>query len=363
MSSAERSADSNRPPLQVAIGMHRDGVDDWESAVHFAQAAERLGVYSIWSAEAWGHDGITPLAYMAAHTKTIKLGTGIIQGGTRTPALIGMTAMSLQSMTGGRFLLGLGTSGPQVVEGWHGVPFRGAVSRLREIAEIVRMVCHGERVVYEGRHYQLPLPGGEGKAIRSGSPPVPPPPIYFASLGPNSLRICGQIADGWLGTSFIPETADVFLDDIRAGAESADRSLADLDLEAAASIVFTDDPEEAAARHARGIAFTLGAMGSAKTNFYNDAFCRQGWADAAKEVQRLWIAGDRELARERVPVELAYKVNMIGNDAQVLERLRVYRDAGINTIRAGLEGATTRDRIANLERFMHLIGEVNTEAA
>ncbi len=353
------TAPAKRPPIRVAVGLHRDGVDDWDSAVRYAQEAEQLGVYSIWSAEAWGHDGITPLAYLAGKTETIKLGTGIIQGGTRTPALIGMTAMSLQSMSGGRLMLGLGTSGPQVVEGWHGIPFSGAVSRLRETAEIVRMVCNGERLVYEGRHYTLPLPGGEGKAIRTGSPPVEPPPIYLASLGPRSLEVCGEIADGWLGTSFIPETADVFFDDIRTGAERAGRSLDELDLEAAASVVFTDDPETEAAKHARGIAFTLGAMGSAKTNFYNDAFCRQGWADAAKEVQRLWVSGERDLARERVPVELAHKVNLIGNDEQVAERLSVYRDAGVNTLRAGLAGDTVRDRIANLERFMRIVDEVN----
>ena len=351
-----------RAPLKVAIGFHRDGVNDWDSAVRFAQAAERLGVDSIWSAEAWGHDGITPLAYLAGKTETIKLGTGIIQGGTRTPALVGMTAMSLQSMTGGRFMLGLGTSGPQVVEGWHGVPFAGAVSRMRETTEIVRMICNGERVVYEGQHYTLPLPGGQGKALRSGSPPVAPPPVYFASLGPNSLRICGAVADGWLGTSFIPETADVFFDDIRAGAESVGRNFDDIDLEAAAGVEFTDDVEAAAARHARGIAFTLGAMGSATTNFYNDAFCRQGWADAAKEVQRLWIEGDRELARERVPVELAHKVNLLGNEVEILDRLRVYRDAGVNTLRAGIAGDSVHERIENLERFMGIVNELNAES-
>ena len=348
--------------LRIAVGLHRDGVDNWDSAVRYAQAAERLGVYSIWSAEAWGHDGISPLAYLAGKTDTIKLGTGIIQGGTRTPALVGMTAMSLQSMSGGRFMLGLGTSGPQVVEGWHGVPFAGAVSRLKETADIVRLVCNGERLVYAGRHYTLPLPGGEGKAIRSGSPPIQPPPVYFASLGPRSLELCGEVADGWLGTSFIPETADVFLDDIRRGAERAGRSLDAIDLEAAAGVVFSDDPERDAARHARGIAFTLGAMGSATTNFYNDAFCRQGWDDAAKEVQRLWISGERDLARQRVPVELALKVNLIGNDIEIKERLRVYRDAGVNTLRAGVEGETVNDRIHNLERLMRLVEELNAES-
>ena len=183
--------------------------------------------------------------------------------------LFGMTAMSLQSMSGGCFRLGLGTSGPQVVEGWHGVPFAGAVSRLVETAQIVRKVCNGERLVHEGRHYTLPLPGGEGKAIRSGSPPCQPPPIYLASLGPRSLELCGEVADGWLGTSFIPEIADIFFDDI--------------DLEVAAGVVFADDVERTTKQHARGITFTLGAMGSAKTSFYNDAFCRQGWPTPPKK--------------------------------------------------------------------------------
>ena len=347
--------------MKVAIGLHRDHIDDWDSAALYAQEAEKLGVDCIWSAEAWGYDGITPLAWLAAKTETIALGTGIIQGGTRTPALVGMTAMSLQSMSGGRFRLGLGTSGPQVVEGWHGVSFAGAVSRLAETAQIVRKVCNGERLVHDGRHYTLPLPGGEGKAIRSGSPPCQPPPIYLASLGPRSLELCGEIADGWLGTSFIPETADIFFDDIRAGAERAGRSLDDIDLEVAAGVVFTDDIERTAKEHARGIAFTLGAMGSAKTNFYNDAFCRQGWADAAKEVQRLWIQGDRDTARDRVPVELALKINCIGNEQDITDRLRIYRDAGVNTLRAGIEGDTVRDRLQNLERLMHLITQLNTE--
>ena len=163
-----------------------------------------------------------------------------------------------------------------------------------------------------------------------------------------------------LGTRFIPETADIFFDDIRAGAERAGRSIDDIDLEVAAGVVFADDVERAAKQHARGITFTLGARGSAKTNFYNDAFCRQGWADAAKEVQRLWIEGDRDTAR--VPVELALKVNCIGNEQDIKDRLRIYRDAGVNTLRAGIEGETVRDRLTNLERLIGLIGEVNADA-
>ncbi len=348
--------------MRVSIGLHRDGVNDWSSAVSYAQQAEKLGVHSLWSAEAWGHDGITPLAYLAGHTDSIKLGTGIIQGGTRTPALIAMTAMSLQSMTGGRFMLGLGTSGPQVIEGWHGIPFDRPVGRLKEIIEIVRLACSGAKLEYDGYHHVLPLPGGEGKAIRSGSPAVEPPPMYLASLGPRSLRMTGETADGWLGTSFIPETADVFFDEIRAGAEAAGRDFDTIDLQAGGAIVFTDDPERLAAEHARGIAFTLGAMGSATSNFYNDAFCRQGYADEAKEVQRLWIEGKREEARDRVPIDLAFKINLIGDDTAILERLRVYRNAGVTTIRGGIEGETVGERLDNLQHFMSLVNEISNES-
>jgi F420-dependent oxidoreductase-like protein len=346
--------------MQVSISLPRDGTTDWQTTIAYVQEAERLGVHSVWSAEAWGHDGITPLAFLAAHTRTIKLGSGILQAGTRTPVLIGMTAMGMQSISNGRFLLGFGTSGPQVIEGWHGIPFRGAVSRMRETIEIVRKVVSGERVSYEGKHYRLPLPGGEGKALRTSADGIEHQPIYVASLGPNSLRMTGELADGWLGTSFVPETADTFLNPMRDGAAAAGRDFGSIDIQAGGAVEFTDDVDEAAVRHARGIAFTLGGMGSARTNFYNDAFVRQGWADEAKAVQRLWVEGKRDEARARVPVELALKINLLGTDDMVRDRLRVYRDAGVTTFRAGIEG-TIDDRIAALGRFLPLVEEVTAE--
>jgi alkanesulfonate monooxygenase SsuD/methylene tetrahydromethanopterin reductase-like flavin-dependent oxidoreductase (luciferase family) len=185
--------------MQVSISLPRDGTTDWQSTIAYVQEAERLGVTTVWSAEAWGHDGLTPLAFLAGQTSTIKLGTGILQGGTRTPALLGMTCMGMQSVSNGRFLLGFGTSGPQVIEGWHGIPFAGAVSRIRETIEIVRKVVSGERVTYQGRHYTLPLPGGEGKALRTSAQGLAHQPIYVASLGPKILRMTGELADGGLG--------------------------------------------------------------------------------------------------------------------------------------------------------------------
>ncbi len=160
--------------VSIGFGAPYAGPNAWLETVDFVTEAERLGVDSAWSAEAWGSDAVTPLAYLAARTERIKLGTGIIQTGTRTPALVAMTAATLQNLTGGRFLLGLGTSGPQVIEGWHGVSFDKPLTRLREIVDVVRLALAGEKVVYEGEFYQLPRPGGEGKALRLGLARVPP---------------------------------------------------------------------------------------------------------------------------------------------------------------------------------------------
>ncbi len=347
--------------MRISVSLSANGIDDWQSRIDFAVEAERLGVHSIWSAETWGHDAVTPLAYIASHTSTVRLGTGILQNGARTPANVAMTAMAMSSMTDGRFLLGVGASGPQVVEGWHGVPYARPITRTRELIEIVRMVTRGERVAYEGKVYQLPLPGGEGKALRTSAPLVPDLPIYVASLGPANLRLTGELADGWIASSFIPETASVFTDPLREGAETAGRSLDDLDLQAGGSVEFTDDVEAAAKRHAVGLAFSLGAMGSARHNFYNDAFRRQGWEDDAKAVQRLWLEGKRDEARDLVPLEMALKSNLLGTPEMVRDRLRIYRDAGITTFRAGVRGSNVSEQLEHLGQLMDLVRDVNEE--
>ena len=340
--------------MKIAVNVTSDSAGDWESAASFAMEAERLGAESIWSGESWGFDAITPLAYLSARTEQIGLGTGIVQLGSRSPANLAMTAMSMQSLSGGRFRLGLGTSGPQVMEGWHGVPFSHPISRTREIIEIVRLVTSGERVTYSGDAYKLPLPGGEGRSIRSSAEPVHVP-IYVAALGPRNLELTGELADGWIGGSFIPETAEVFLKHLRTGAERVGRKLSDLDLQIPLSVEFTDDVAEAGKRHARGYGFTFGAMGSLRTNFYKDAFARQGFEEAVNEVQRLWMAREREQARDRVPVELAMKANLIGTSGMVSDRLEVYRDAGITTLRLGLAGADMEEKLGTLGQVMDLV--------
>ena len=340
--------------MKIAVNVTTDSPGDWESAVSFAIEAERLGAESILSGESWGFDAITPLAYLSSRTERIGLGTGIVQLGSRSPANLAMTAMSMQSLSNGRFRLGLGTSGPQVIEGWHGIPFSRPVQRTREIIEIVRMVTSGERVAYDGEVYRLPLPDGEGRSIRSSSEPVHVP-IYVAALGPRNLELTGELADGWVGGSFIPETAEVFLEHIGKGAERSGRTLDDLDLQIPLSVEFTDDVEEAGKRHARGYGFTFGAMGSLRNNFYKNAFARQGFEEDVNEVQRLWMARERDAARDRVPVELAMKANLIGTPEMVAERLRIYRDAGITTLRLGLSGEDTEEKLNTLGLTMDLV--------
>src|SRR6201993_3480774 len=315
--------------------------------LELAREAERVGVDSIWVPEFWAYDAFTPLAAIAARTERVRLATGIAQLGARTPAMLAMSAMSLQNISGGRFILGIGTSGPRVMEGWHGVGFSRPVRRTRETIDIIRMITAGERLTYSGEVYQLPLPGSEGAAIRSraGACFVP---VYVAALGPANLALTGELADGWIGNSFFPESAEVFFGLIGAAARRAGRSLSDLDLVVAVSVEFTDDVEAAGRRHAAGYAFTFGAMGSRGSNFYNKAFARQGFGDDVAEVQRLWAEGDRATAAARVPIEIGLGTNLIGPPDVVRERLRAYRDCGVTTLRVSLVGGGLPDRVADL---------------
>src|SRR5712692_8637036 len=328
--------------------------------VEFVRESERLGADSVWVPEFWGYDALTPLGFLAASTSTIRLATGIVQLGARTPAMLAMSAMSLQALSGGRFVLGVGTSGPQVMEGWHGVSFDRPVRRTRETIEIIRTITSGQRLSYDGAVYILPLPGSDGRPLRSAAPPAQVP-IYVASLGPANLRLTGELADGWIGNSFFPETANVFLDPIREGAAAAARDISTLDLTVAVGVEFTDNVEEAGRRHAEGYAFTFGAMGSPTRNFYNEAFAQQGYEEDVREVQRLWLAGDREAAKLRVPTAIGLGTNLIGTDDLVRGRLRLYRDAGITTLRAGLTGSGIIAQLDQLSHLLDLVHDVNAE--
>ena len=321
----------------------------------FAVEAEKLGVDSAWSAEAWGYDAVSILAYLAAKTERLVLGSGILQISARVPAMTAMTAMALAALSGNRFILGLGASGPQVVEGLHGVPFAKPLSRLRETIDIVRLAFSGEKLRYAGVHHVLPLPGGEGKALHLAQPANPNIPIYLATLTPKALELTGELADGWLGTSFTPEAAEAHLAHLRRGAERAGRTLADLTLCVGCTFAVTDDPEPLFAAQKSRMAFQLGAMGSAKTNFYNDAYRRGGFEDAGVEVRRLWLEGKREEAAHRVPDEMILRTTLIGPESRIRERLRAYRAAGIGVMRIEPLGADDSARLDALGRAVELV--------
>jgi F420-dependent oxidoreductase-like protein len=334
--------------VKVAVGIAGASLQD----VDFVLEAERLGVDSVWIAETWGYDALTPLAFLAARTKRVKLATGIVQLGSRSPALLAMSAMSMQALSGGRFLLGMGTSGPQVMEGWHGVRFDRPVTATRETVEIIRMVTSGERLAHDGRVYPLPLPDTAGRALRSSAEPTSVP-IYIASMGVKNLELTGELADGWLGNCFMPETADAFLEPLKAGAARAGRSLSKLDLVIPVAVEFTEEEEEAARRHAQGYAFTIGAMGTPTQNFYIDAFTRQGFGEEVRLVQKAWLEGRREVAAELVPVDLGRRTNLLGTPAMVLERLQMLRSCGVGTVQAKLAGSGD-ERLATLAMLLDL---------
>ncbi len=324
--------------MQLAIELGALRPDRPRLHADWVRHAEGLGVSMAFSAEAWGSDAVTPLAYLADKTERIRLATGIMQTTARTPSMAAMTALTLHDLTGGRFALGLGASGPQVVEGLHGVPYRTPLTRLRETVEICRMVFAGERVQYTGKVFQLPLPDSEGKTLRVAHAPVDIP-IYLATLGPNALRYTGSAANGWLGTSFSPDHAGAHLDYLREGARAAGRTLGDLDLCVSARVEIGEDVERMIARRRRGVAFNMGGMGSATTNFYNDAFRRAGFEEDARAVQSLWLAGRRDAAATRVPDAMVTEFQALGTREMVAERLRRYRDAGVTTLKLGLDGA------------------------
>jgi F420-dependent oxidoreductase-like protein len=273
-----------------------------------------------------------------------------------------MTALTLATVSGNRFLLGLGVSGPQVVEGLQGLPFADPLGRLREHVEIVKLAFAGEKLVHEGRHHTLPRPGGQGKALRLAQPGNDAIPLYLATLSPRSLRYTGEVAEGWVGTSFVPEAADVLVGPIREGATAAGRSLADLDLQAGGSLAFGDLDALVPAYRA-GLAFPIGAMGSRQQNFYNAAFRRAGYEDACEEVQRLWLDGRRDEAIARVPDALVIQTTLLGDDESVRARVRAYRDAGITTLRLQPEGRSLDERLTTLARGLELVAEVAAEPA
>lgn len=340
---------------------------DWREIVAYVTEAEKLGLDICWVAEAWGSEAPSPLGYLAAKTERVLLGSGIIQLGTRTPMAIARAAITLSQISQGRFLLGLGPSGPQVIEGLHGVPFARPLVRMRETVEIVREAAAGGKVSYSGQEFRIPLPGGEAKPMRLSMRAEHDIPVYLATLSPKMLHLTGEIADGWLGTSFVPEGAkEAYFDHLDQGLAAAGRARADLDVCQGAEVAFADDEEALSAMVAgrkKELAFSLGGMGSATTNFYNNAYSRQGWAEVAAEVRTRWQAGDRDGAAGLVTDDMVLATTLIGTEAMVRRRLRVWRDAGVDTVRFYPAGETLDARLTTLGRAIDLVRDIEDAAA
>jgi F420-dependent oxidoreductase-like protein len=329
---------------------------NWREITEFVCEAEKLGLDICWVAEAWGSDAPSPLGYLAARTEAMLLGSAVIQVGTRSPVMIAQTAMTLAQLSDGRFLLGLGASGPQVIEGLHGVPFAHPLARMRETVQIVRSVFAGEKISFQGSQYRIPLPGGESRPMRVSLPPVPVP-VYLAALSPKMLELTGELADGWLGTSFVPEGAAAYFAPLDAGLSRAGRTRADLDVCQGAEVDFVDSGglAQAVASRKKELAFSLGGMGSAATNFYNDAYSRQGWAETAAQVREHWQAGDRDGAADLITDEMVLATTLIGTEDMVRARLKTWRDTGVDTVRLYPAGETLTARLDNLGRAIDLV--------
>ena len=327
--------------------------------LELVQEAERLGYDSIWTAEAYGSDAVTILAWMAAQTERIRLGSAILQMPGRSAAMTAMTAATLDQLSGGRMLLGIGTSGPQVAEGWHGQRFGRQLQRTREYVDVVRMALRRERLEYSGDTLQLPLPDGPGKALKLTIAPVQERiPVYVAAIGPRNTALTAEIADGWLPTLFSPEHVAEFRPLLEEGFARAGggKSYADFDIAPTVSVSIGDD--RAAARDSMRpyLALYVGGMGSRKQNFYNVLVRRYGFEQAAQEVQDLYLEGRREEAAAALPGELIDAVSLCGPPAAVRERLALFREAGVGTLIVSPMAWSFADRREQLRLVAELAG-------
>ena len=300
--------------------------------------AERLGFDSCWTAEAYGSDALTPLAWWGAATERIKLGTSICQISARTPTAMAMAALTLDHLSGGRFVLGLGASGPQVVEGWYGDDYRRPLARTREYVEIVRRVLEREAPVeYKGERYQLPNPHGTGygKPLKSIVHPLRADlPIYLAAEGPKNVALAAEIADGWLPMFYAPRDDKFYRDALAKGFAQPDARRKQSDFEVACNvpIIIADDIEMAASFYRPVLALYIGGMGAREVNFHNEVFVRMGYMDEAQHIQTLYLEGRKEEAAAAVPLELVQDVALIGPKEKIRDDLEQWRESAVTTM-------------------------------
>ncbi len=322
---------------------------------------EKQGVDIVLVAEAYSFDAVSQLGYLAAKTSTIELGSGVVPIYTRTPTLLAMTAAGLDYVSDGRFMLGIGTSGPQVMEGFHGIPFDAPLGRTREVVDICRQVWRRERVSHQGKHYQIPLPAdrgtGLGKSLKLINQPVRESiPISIAALGPKNVELTAEIANGWQPVFFYPERADdVWGDALRAGKAKRDSGLGDLDVMVGVSLAIGDNVQDRLQWAKPQLALYIGGMGAKGRNFYHNVATRYGYGDVADRIQELYLSGDKVGAIAAVPDDLVRNVSLIGPRGYVRERIAAFAEAGVTTLLATPVAADATEYVDYIEQLQHLL--------
>jgi F420-dependent oxidoreductase-like protein len=344
--------------LRLGVNLGYWGAGNDKDNLVLAQEADRLGYSSAWAAEAYGSDAATVLSWVAAQTERIDIGSAVFQIPARTPAMTAMTAATLDSLSGGRFRLGLGVSGPQVSEGWHGVRFDKPLARTREYVDIVRMALARETVRHEGEFWTLPLPDGPGKAQRLTLHPARADiPLYHAANWPKNLELTGEIADGWLAIFYAPEHATEQLAHVSAGRAAAGKELAGFDVVPTVPVIIGDDLRACAEPLRHYAALYVGGMGSRTQNFYNQLAVRMGYEKAATEVQDLYLARNHRDAAAAVPFEFIDRTSLIGPRERIRDRLSAYAEAGVTTISVASYGGSLDERVAALRTMAEVLDE------
>jgi F420-dependent oxidoreductase-like protein len=339
--------------LGMQVGYSGAGIEDH---VATAKLADELGFHSIWTAEAYGSDAISPLVWMGAHTRNVQLATGIMQMPARTPAMTAMTAATIDALTGGRFICGLGLSGPQVVEGWHGQPYGKPLLKTREYIEILRAIWKREKPLeFSGEHYQIPFTGpnatGLGKPLKSILHPRPDIPIIIAAIGPKNIALSAEISDGFIPAFFNPYRSDVFTEPMKEGfaRRASDlRPASEFDLVATCAVIETDDVQGALGFVKPMLALYIGGMGARGRNFYNDLACRYGFEAAAKEIQDLYLDGKKGEAIAAVPDELADAISLVGPRERIRDRLAAWNESPCTVMLLGGGNRATFELMAEL---------------
>lgn len=350
--------------MKLGLNLGYWGAGNDADNLALAREADRVGYAVVWAAEAYGSDAATVLAWVAAQTERIDVGSAIFQIPGRTPANTAMTAATLDTLSGGRFRLGLGVSGPQVSEGWHGVRFDKPLARTREYVAIVRKALARERLTYDGEFFTLPLPDGPGKALTLTVHPVRERiPIYLAAVGPRNLELAGEIADGWLAIFFDPDHAGELLAQVRAGREKAGLGMEGFDIVPTVPVIIGDDIEACAEPVRAYCALYIGGMGSREKNFYNALAVRMGFGDAAAQIQDLYLAKDYAGAAAAVPLEFIQRTALIGPPDAIVERLKAYAAAGVTTLSIASYYDTLESRMETVRLMPQLLAQAGLSEA